>query len=430
MVWIFIFLVECGLLSYMDRKVWKSFYTPLHFLMLPYLLVLLFTVCVAGNFGLSPFCYSSIFPWAAGLPFFALGGLCIGFLPGKGKPSGITAGGREPALQAFAQPPSWILPGITLAILLVFFVNLGIHIVSGDPGCGFGSDCFGQGLVENRWVSHLMVALMALLVVHVFAFDPSAFARGSGRKTASGLLLILILLSIFALFVHQVKNWVILPLLAGVIARILGRKTVLRGRLLAGVALGGILIFFSSYLLLYLCGEDMFPKGTAFKDQISSIMRLFVHYVTSGTMGFSLDMEQGFLEEADPAYLFTPFVNLWHLFSGEALLSAHNEEFVHTGLNYTNVRSLFGTLYVFSRPWLFYLFSFLGGALCYFFLRLFRAFPRPLPLLLLAWVCTLLFMGWFDSYIQLSNSFEIPFWILVFTGIDGFFRKRKLLLWK
>lgn len=430
MIWLIVLLLECCLLSYLDRKIWGTFFTPLHFLMVPYVLVLLVTLGFAGHFGLPAFYYPSLLPWIAGLPFFSVAGYGLSYLGRFVGTDVFPQRGRK--LEEIRLSP--VLSWVSLAIFVVFLVNLCCHLPARDPACGFGSDCFGQSLVKSAWISHLMVALMALVVIHVFDFDFPNRSMSLQERRSDLLKLVLVLLSFFALFVHQVKSWMILPLLAGIFARILGGKTTLRLNLLLGVGLGGIFIFFLSYFLVYACGDDMFAKGTALEDQFRSIVQLFVHYVTSGTMGLSIDMQQGILEQPGLEKIFTPFVNLWNLVGGKDLVSAHNPEYVFTGLNYTNVRSFFGTLFVFSQNGLFLFLSFLGGLVCYGIFLFHRHAGSLFSLLLYAWICTLLFMGWFDLYVQLSNSFEIPCWIFFFL-VGGKFLKRysrekTVLSWK
>ena len=50
-------LLEIAVLGYLEVKAWKTLYTPLNFLMFPYLIVLVFTIAVSGNIGFVEFYY-------------------------------------------------------------------------------------------------------------------------------------------------------------------------------------------------------------------------------------------------------------------------------------------------------------------------------------------------------------------------------------
>ena len=81
---IFLLLILCMeavLLFLIEKKLWKTILTPLNFLMLPYMLVLGFTLIVSGRWGIADFYYPSLVPWIAGLPLFAIPGwICFVFV--------------------------------------------------------------------------------------------------------------------------------------------------------------------------------------------------------------------------------------------------------------------------------------------------------------------------------------------------------------
>lgn len=417
MLWLILLLVECALLSYLDKRLWKTYFTPLHFLMVPYLLILLFTLCVSGRFGLEKFYYPSLLPWIWGLPLFAAGSYGVFFLTRK-KKDGERLYSERPSVYPVS---FWI----TLAGVCVFAVNFFHQLVASDPSCGLGSDCFAGKLICNRFFSHLGVVLSSLITVNLFLFHRPSRHMSAREKMYNRWLLLLLLLSVLSVVFLQIKSWVILPLVAGVIARLAANKNRFNIKAVS-VAVGmGVLLFFASYLLMYVCGDGEFKKGTPFIDQISSVGTLCVHYLTSGTMGLSMDMQQGILESQDWHYVLTPFVNIWNLLTGRPMISGYNPEFLYTGLNYTNVRSLFGTWYVFCSPLGFGLLSFLFGTVGYGMKKLMDITKNQAVLLVYAWVCTLLFMGWFDSYLQLLSSWEIPFWLLVISMLNMVKRIRK-----
>ena len=69
---VLILLMEVSCLTYLEYRAWRTIYTPLIALMLPYVAVLLITIAIAGNFGFVRFNYESIYVWIFGLPLFAI----------------------------------------------------------------------------------------------------------------------------------------------------------------------------------------------------------------------------------------------------------------------------------------------------------------------------------------------------------------------
>ena len=69
---VLILIMEVSCLTYLEYRAWRTIYTPLCALMLPYVGVLLITIAIAGDFGFVRFNYESIYVWILGLPLFAL----------------------------------------------------------------------------------------------------------------------------------------------------------------------------------------------------------------------------------------------------------------------------------------------------------------------------------------------------------------------
>ena len=79
MIYLISIFIEVAVLLYLEYKIWKSLYTPLNFLMLPYLVVLLITIMLSGSeLGFVDFYYPSIFIWNIGLLIFFLPSVIIG----------------------------------------------------------------------------------------------------------------------------------------------------------------------------------------------------------------------------------------------------------------------------------------------------------------------------------------------------------------
>ena len=407
MLWLILLLAECALLSYIDKRLWKTYFTPLHFLMVPYLLILLFTLCVAGRFGLEKFYYPSLIPWIIGLSLFVVGDVLVYFVNravGK-KMCGKKAVETDRISDKNVISAILFLSVFFLCLLWVRFLYLAIF--QSDTTCLPGSECFGRLLVNNKIFSHSSVVLMVLLMMNIFLFD------GKTAKKVKGAQIGVILLSCICLFFQQVQSWVLLPVLAGLFARVLAGKTRSNIKLLLGVIAGGGVVFFLGYLAFYFSGDRMFENQTSFGQTFIETFRLFVHYITSGTLGLSADIQQGILENRESAYLFTPFLNVWNFVSGNEILSHQNPFYLNTGLNYSNVRTFFGTLYVFSSPALFSLFSIGMGALSYGVFVVWRRRSDLLNTCLYGWLCTILFVGWFNLYTPVYSVWAICFWIVV-----------------
>ncbi len=405
---------------WLDRKLWGGLYTPYFFLSVPYLAVVLFTILVAGRFGLVPFYYPSLLPWIAGLPLFLLASLAFYLISRKLKPYP----GRLQGKALFAEVQSTLRWKVWVACLIfvILAARLVVLLCDEDLRCPVGTECFGAMFASYGLWGHLSVIAMALMLFCVVFFENPLKDTQWMQSDQNRWLWISFLLLLLLALVHQVKSWIILPIAAGLLGRLVsGRK--FRWRYLIWALIGGTAVFFLSYIVIYLAGDSMF-SDTTFGGQVGEIFGLFVHYVTSGTLGLSLDMQQGVLETPDPHYVLAPFYNIWHILSGQEVVTGYSQDFLHTGLNYTNVRTFFGTIFVYmGREGLAWL-SFLFGLVCYGMFWLWKRYGGVVPLCIYAWVAVILCMGWFNLYTQLLTTWEVPFWILVSGLADRFLVKR------
>lgn len=425
---IFLFLVlitEAVLLFRLEKKMWLTGCTPLNFLMIPYVAVLGITLLLSGHLGLDKFYYPSLIPWIIGLPLFAIPGWLF-FLAERRFPS-LRATERKAERQRRHLPASEstcldyspkhyrLQLGLAITILLALGVRLTVFLAQ-DRGM-IGNEHFGHIFAGSGWAGHLLLIGAALLIMLLF----------ENRTWPTWIISAFIL---FLLFVYQVKSWIILPLLSVLLALLMTGQIKFSLRRLIWVGIGAAGVFFASYLLIYVSGNRLFPEATSLWDQLKAIAGLFVHYLTSGTLGLSADMQQGILEEPGLQHVFTPFYNLWYVLNGQPPVPGMNMEFLHTGINLTNVRTFFGTLFVFTSPAGFAVCCLLAGTACQFFFRWFRRYRTICTTLLYAWVCTVLFMGWFEYLFCLSTVFEIPFWILAITFVQhSFFNPDKTKRW-
>ncbi len=395
--------VESALLFLLEKKMWKTVYTPLNFLMIPYLAVLGFTLVVAGHGGMADFYYPSLVPWIIGLPLFAVPGWLFFLAERRKKPAAfVPDDGRIPD----GNPVKGYRFKIIVALSIVVFLGVRLAVLLAQDRGVVGNEAFGDLFAGHGWAGHALMAGTAVMMWLLF----------EDKRLLTWIVAILIL---FFLFVYQVKSWIILPLLTVFSASLLSGRIKPAFRHLFWICATGILVFFASFLLIYLSGDDTLPQATTLGGQMKSIGGLFVHYVTSGTLGLSLDMRQGILEEPDLQHVLTPLYNFWYLVTGQPIVSGRNTEFLYTGITGTNVRSFFGTLFIFTKPWGFAICTLLYGTACHFFFRLFRQRKTSCALLLYAWVCMVSAMGWFDFLPYLSNVFEIPFWIFIIDYLQN-----------
>lgn len=376
------FLIEVVVLFYLEMKAWKTLYTPLVFLMLPYVIVLLISVSISGKFGLVEFYYPSIFLWGCGLLVFAIPSYVLAYILQKynlplNRPM---AEGQMPKLLVYI--------GFLVVLLFLwrFRSVLGTEVIGSRE---FGDLLCGKGL----W-GHLRQLALPILMMSIYFLD----------KRRWWLCLIIIPIIIVAVL-YQVLGWLIIPCLVGIMLRLYTGKTKLKLSLLLYVVIGAAAIFLLSYIIsLVIVGEKELNN-----EVLSFISRHFVHYLTSGTLGLSVDMERGFPDAGEFDILITQLINIANQITGnDEIISPINPLFYNTGFNYTNVRSFFGTIYINTDKVTFVLYTLSLSSMIYLLKLATIRFNNIYIFTAYFLECGALFMGWFETYFALLPVIEIP----------------------
>ena len=388
------FLIEVGVLFYLEKKAWNTLYTPLNFLMLPYVVILLLTVAVAGKWGIVDFYYPSIIYWNVGLLLFAIPSLALGFTMQK---NGRTV--YRPIDERNGM--SHVIVILTVVMCLAFMYRL--RQTLGSSSASLGSDEFGMDFDGHGLWAHLSKFILPLLILCIYYVDRT-------RRW----LWIFILLLVFITFLHQVKGWVIIPCVAGLAMRLYSGKTRLSLKLVLFVLLGAVSVFFISYIFSLVVGGEASMGGMI----MELIMRIFVHYVTSGTLGFSMDLAAGMPDHGDMQVLFAQFVNIINLLTGNnEIISQVNRLYVYTGLNLTNVRTMFGTIAVYTDPAQFAFVTLLLSSTLYLLRIIAVRFDNVFVNVIYFYQCALLAMGWFEYYFFHLDAIEVPVMTLIVMTI-------------
>ncbi len=388
-----ILLMEVTVLTVLEYRAWGSFYTPLCVLMLPYTFVLLVTICIAGNFGYVPFNYDSIWVWVYGLPLFALPSFAFASLMRN-----VECGKwNENTPQKF--PQSLLLIGGVVILLL--FVKLYTTLSAGF--FIFGTDDFADEFSGHGLWAHIRTLLIPLLILMLYQV-------GKGCRW----LWIPIILMLTLQFVNMVKGTIVIPIFAALLMRLYTGKTKMNLKLILIVIGLAVLVFFLIYIVIPIMGNG----SEADMKLVQFVGEHIVHYFTSGTMGWSFDIDQNMPDRKDFEYIVAPIVNIVHSIRGEELISVVNRHYWCTGTDITtltNVRTFFGTLYIYSDAWQFITYT-LGLSTFIYAWKAAALIKRNIYInIILFYYCGLLMMGWFEFYFFHLDAIEIPL-ITLFYG--------------
>lgn len=395
-------LLESALLLYLECKIWKTLYTPLNFLMLPYLIVLLITIFLAGKLGFVEFYYPSIFIWNVGLLIFFLPSAIIGTI--------IVHSGKRVAPEPIEDKIPQSLVFLLVLMTMLFIVHL--KGVLGSSAEALGSEEFGEEFSGGGLWGHLRILSLPMLMMSIYYVSKK-------RWWLWPIIFIFLLVGVL----NQVKGWVIIPVLAAMVMRLHAGKTRLTARFLLYVLLGAFLVFFLSYALSILVVQS---RGVS-DEFMEFIYMHFLHYLTSGTFGWSMDLQLGLPDDTGNFQnIIAQFVNLSKLVTGDKeLVSPINPLYYNSGFTLTNVRTIFGTLYINSTWIAFAIYVFVLSSIMYLMRTAMVRFNSIYLYTVYFFFCGMLFMGWFDFYFSGVIVFELPIMLLLLWIFEKVLYKRE-----
>lgn len=423
---LFTLLLEFAVLCYLEKKAWNTLYTPLNFLMIPYVIVLLLSVCVAGRGGFVAFYYPSILVWNIGLLLFAIPSFVFavsfrGYLiPQKGRknsPKYMVAETNLPnksILQTEAFSFALFCVGMALCMLFIWH----FRAVASHSTEFIGSDQFAEDFSGHGLWAHLRMMLIPIFILSIYFVSKRQWY-----------LWLLILPTLFVMFINQVKGWIVIPIIAGFFMRLYVGKTRLSLRLILSVVVGGALVFLISYVFLPVLGK----QGTVNNELYEFVFNRFTSYLTAGVFGFSQDAYLNFPDKGEFDILISQFVNLAKTAVGDKdLLSPVNKYLLQhcsdVAAAPTNVRTLFGTIYIYTNWLSFTLYTLVLSTMMYM-LKVFASYCKNVYVNgIFFFECSLLAMGWFEFYFFHLTVIEIPIFFVVYALITSYMKRRTLTL--
>ncbi len=391
--------VEMGVLAYCDWKMWRTMYTPLNVLMLPYAFMLAVTLAICGNFGVPDFYYPSLLVWMVGLVIFAIPSFIFGISFRK-----MVAAENGGVIYDNANMK--VLTAFTTVVVIAFILRF-ISMVGSSPYLP-GTEDFGYDYCGGGFWGHLHRVLHALSIIFIYKWDKKHWYY-----------IFLIMGMFFVTLMYGVKSWVLIPTMAGICMRLFSGKMQLKAGLVFKVLVFAFIVFFVTYSFSLVLGQE---NVATFDVIFEIIYRNFAHYVVSGILGWSQDLEMGILEQSNFDVLLVNVLNLIYVVTGDEFVSPINPFFIYNGFNGSNVRAFFGTISIHTTALQFFIVVSVVSSL-YYLVKLLALKTRDFFVnIVYFFYLGMLCMGWFEIYFYHLQVFEVPFWVLILYIIAG---KRK-----
>lgn len=387
---LFIFAFIIVAITYFDKKIWGTLFTPAIVLAWPfYFLLLTSYIYLKINFYYFELNYKVIPIWIISLFFFWLGSLFI-------KLVFVNVKINSTQIQTFNTGINITKDQIRLLLVfaysLILLVGYKVYLLLAKFDNNLADEDF-QKMLGSGFIGHSILFLTIITIFLIIYFEKKHYKIHQRFIIFSTLLLSIL---------YGVKSWLIIPLVSSFLGRLLLQKTKLK--LKHGLF---ALVPFFVFWLIYQISLGMNSTNNEF---------IFTHmrdYLLAGPIGFSEHLNQELAIGTVHEYAFTPVINIFRFIIGEKPLDPISNYFVTipTGLS-SNVKTFFGTIYIYGGH-TFFITAFILGIIFYSYLLILsyslNSKNAPFIATLYAFMLGLLFMGWFDCYVIHLSFYEVPF---------------------
>lgn len=398
---------EVLLMLWYDRRAFGNYFSPLAVLSFPLLVILLLALALAEPLGFRPVSTEVIMLYIIGLPVFWCGSIFWSVVIPQKKLAMAAAAFKQPLQVSKIPFTSVVLVLSWFVIVAMGFSFINTFMRYGGSIGAIGSDAFAYDYSGNGVFGHILV-LGIILVIYLI---------GVIRK-GEPLLLITVLLLIVLILLQQVKTWIYVPLIGGFLLRYynLRKAKISPIRMLLLLFVVVALFFLSYYFAVGIQEGDFWRKNY-------NIFRHFLGYVFAGVLGFGEHMKQSLPIGELPQLLVMPFTNLYRFVTGQEVTGVVSNYHVLIDLKDmvdVNVKTLFGTIYIYGGNFWGVIYVFLMGMMLYFHWLMAGLSKNYWFAVLYALMASPLFIGWFDFYYNQLTFVELPVIVVIILFLTQF----------
>ncbi len=387
----FILLFEILFFSYLEKRVFKTIITPITLLGYPILIVLLAYFYKAKEWGFISLSPNVILVWIIGILIFGITFFIVAIPLDKIK---------------FAKKQVYKPVNTSILAILTFIISFVVLFTGFLPWYkihqfnDIGSDLFtsqyGGGLSGH------FINLAILVCIYIIATI----------ERQKKILWLLLIINFSLIVLYQVKTWMFITLLAGLILRFfIGNQRTINIKIASLIALLSFFFFYLAYYFSVNIENDLSNE-----IYIDFLFKHFRYYLFSGILGFSEWFKHGMIMEGSVQYFFSPIITFASLIFGVEKVEVVNDNYFLINPiqdRYSNVRTMFGAIIEFGNYYIFGIYTFLLSFSIYFIYFIAFIKKNIWILMLLAFILAPLTVGMFDFYYNNLSYIEIPVYIII-----------------
>ena len=400
MALILFFIISLSII-YFDKKFYGTYYTPTIALSVPMLFISLLAVIFAQQIGFYPIYLSIFYLWGIGLFFFWLGGIILSMIICR---KGNKQFPTKHYLNLLNKNKKKIL---LIGVVLASYID--IYICINMIKHNFIFDDNWEYVIGTGIFAHISLFFK---LISIFSFSCISYKN----KRSFNIGYIFIFLSALLLSItYTVKSGILILLLSAILLRMYIYNIKFKLKYFLYLLSLAIIVFFLSYSIVF-----------GYLAPIDFIINHTIFYFTSSIASFSQYLYQGNTMGLDFQFLFMPFFNLYNKIIGLPMQEVISDLWTQIGVDSSsNVKTFFGTIFIYGGYCGGIFTSFIWGLLVYFSfimsIKGYWIFAANTCLLISA-----LFFGWFDLYFNTFAYYEYFFYSIILFLFETCLKKRRL----
>src|SRR5271154_2937654 len=401
---------EVLIFSWVDQKLFGTWYTPFNLLAYPYMFVVVSAFLLAPWLGFVSVYTPSILIWIVGLLFFWSVGFTLGLICDFRSNSHPATVASKPANGDHATVK--IATRVGWAIIPILALNFYRTIAGVGGWSEIGSLDFRTDY-SHGVSSHAVVLAFPLVVLLI-----GTYRRGRKQQ------LVLIAILLLFLFASQVKGTLLAPLVGGMLFRAI-RGDLKLSLKKVGAAVG---LSYALFNAVYLLGFSFANSDMLFDSNVYGYLsRHYMYYLWSGVLSLSEAIRTGVGSVGGHWYeIFSAFMNLYRAtLSAGPLVGALSPRAMGMSVDLTvrgfqgvNVYTMLGTLYLYLGPFPAMIFMVGIAIIFYVLLLVSRVNNNAWYLTLYCAMVSWLVFGFFEYYLWHLNFIEMPVYTIILAALS------------
>ncbi|WP_333662910.1 DUF6337 family protein [Chishuiella changwenlii] len=377
-----------------DKKYYKTIYTPSVILSVPFLIICFMYMFNSKYLGFKSLNYDVLYIWVFGLFFFWLTGIFTNILvPIKLYKLNV----EENKVSIYKYSEKVINISFFLAIILTYFLIQSYFIYLSKGGEEV-EEYLGKGIQAHLFIILKLLSILSFLSI-----------LGKGNKIFKLKNLYIIFISLALSIMYATKSGILILIISYFFAWVLFyNKKIKLWHIITALILG-FGVFYLTYSIAF---GELAP--------ISFIWRHMLLYYVSGISSMSayFSMNNSVGIEWEMLYRFP--INLINLLSGnsEDVKVGFSNEWTYIGNETTvNVKTFFGTIYLYGGFWIGIFSCCFFSFFCHLFFKMSKGRNSLIFLVLYCYLLAVLCFGWFDFYFNSLVFYESIFIAIIFNFI-------------